>query len=174
MQVLLNETILHQGATLGGKIIPLEHEPSIYTLTVVAYDAFGNRGDATVEIRISSPAKNQKVKLNVHTTLHYYNITSKELYKTYETIEWKIIDIRTEREFNEGHLPNAILFPAEEFSQDAFERHGLKPDDYLLIYCNRGTRSVAPSEALIRHGYHRVFHLYMGIEAWPYEIEFPN
>ncbi len=114
----------------------------------------------------------QKAQTPEKPLLHnYQNISSKELYQTYQSLPWKIIDIRTKEEFESGHLPGAILFPWADFSEENFLKHKLSKDDYLLIYCNSGVRSLPPSEMLARHGYQKVYNLLDGIRGWPHEIK---
>ncbi len=102
---------------------------------------------------------------------HYYNITSVDFHQAQHSVQWKILDIRTKPEFQRGHLPGAILFPAEEFSPQAFRNHRLEKNDYILIYCNTGVRSLPPSEILVRQGYKNVFNLLDGIAGWPFYIQ---
>ncbi len=79
-----------------------------------------------------------------------------------------IVDVRTEKEYNEGHIEGALLVPLADIEAGKLE---LLPDkeQVLLVYCRSGNRSMTASEILIEEGYTNVYD-FGGIIAWPYEI----
>jgi len=79
-----------------------------------------------------------------------------------------IIDARTESEFAEGHIPNAILIPEYEISERAEDLIADK-DTLILVYCRSGRRSKIAAEALVELGYTNVKE-FGGIITWKYEI----
>ena len=82
--------------------------------------------------------------------------------------DYIIIDARTQEEFDEGHIENAILIPEYEIQEKAPE---LIPDKnaLILVYCRSGRRSKIASEALVQLGYTNVKE-FGGIIDWEYEI----
>lgn len=79
-----------------------------------------------------------------------------------------IIDARTESEFAEGHIPNAILIPEYEISERAEDLIADK-DTLILVYCRSGRRSKIAAEALVELGYTNVKE-FGGIITWEYDI----
>ncbi len=79
-----------------------------------------------------------------------------------------ILDVRTQEEFNAGHIPGAILIPNETILSDKPE---LLPDldAEILVYCRSGNRSAQAARKLIDMGYTKVYD-FGGIIDWPYEI----
>ena len=79
-----------------------------------------------------------------------------------------ILDVRTQEEFNEGHILGAILIPNETILDEQPE---LLPDldAEILIYCRSGNRSAQAANKLIAMGYTDVVD-FGGIIDWPYEI----
>lgn len=77
-----------------------------------------------------------------------------------------ILDVRTEEEFNESHIPNAILIPEDEIKERI---RAEVPDKnmVILIYCRSGSRSEKSARKLIAMGYRNVFD-FGGIIDWPY------
>ena len=82
--------------------------------------------------------------------------------------EYIIIDARTEEEFAEGHIENAILIPEYEI-KDRAEKELPDKDALILVYCRSGRRSKIASEELVKLGYTNVKE-FGGIIHWPYEI----
>jgi len=83
-----------------------------------------------------------------------------------------IIDVRTQQEFGQGHIPNAVLLPNTEIEQRAAEILPYK-DEKILLYCRTGRRSAEAAQKLIDMGYLRVYD-FGGIVDWPYQIEIPD
>ena len=80
-----------------------------------------------------------------------------------------IIDARTQSEYDEGHIPGAILIPEYEIANKAGEM--LKDKNQLiLVYCRSGRRSKIAAQALVDLGYTNVKE-FGGIIDWKYEIE---
>ena len=79
-----------------------------------------------------------------------------------------ILDVRTQAEFDEGHIPGAILLPDTELSSRADQ---LLPDkgQTILVYCRSGRRSAASAKALAELGYTSVYD-FGGIQDWTGEI----
>lgn len=82
--------------------------------------------------------------------------------------ELVILDVRTEEEYLEGHIENAILLPVDEISNRAEEILPDK-DKKILVYCRSGRRSKLASEELVKLGYTNVYE-FGGIIDWKYEI----
>ena len=82
--------------------------------------------------------------------------------------EYIIIDARTDEEFAEGHIENAILIPEYEIAQRA-EKELPDKEQLILVYCRSGRRSKIASEELVKLGYTNVKE-FGGIIDWPYEI----
>ena len=80
-----------------------------------------------------------------------------------------ILDVRTEEEYAQGHVPGAILLPDYEIETKAAEVLPNK-DQLILVYCRSGRRSKAAAEALIELGYTNVKD-FGGIIDWEYDIE---
>ena len=78
-----------------------------------------------------------------------------------------IIDARTQSEYDEGHIPGAILIPEYEIA-DRAEKELPDKDQLILIYCRSGRRSKIAAEALIKLRYTNVKE-FGGIIDWEYE-----
>ena len=82
--------------------------------------------------------------------------------------DYIIIDARTDEEFAEGHIEDAILIPEYEIAHRA-EKELPDKDQLILVYCRSGRRSKIASEELVKLGYTNVKE-FGGIIDWPYEV----
>jgi phage shock protein E len=69
-----------------------------------------------------------------------------------------VIDVRTNAEFQAGHLGSAIHIPVDEIETLAPRRLKDK-DQVLLLHCASGTRSAMAKRKLAAAGYTRAFNL---------------
>ena len=98
------------------------------------------------------------------------NITAEEAKKLMDSESgYVILDVRTEQEYAQGHIPGAILIPDYEISEKA-EAVLTDKDQLILVYCRSGRRSKKAAEALEEMGYTRIRE-FGGILDWPYETE---
>ena len=79
-----------------------------------------------------------------------------------------IIDARTQEEYDEGHIPGAILIPEYEIA-DRAEKELPDKDQLILVYCRSGRRSKIAAEELVKLGYTNVKE-FGGIIDWEYEV----
>ena len=79
-----------------------------------------------------------------------------------------IVDVRRQDEYDEGHIPGAILIPNESIDT---ERPAELPDldQIILIYCRSGRRSKEAAQKLFDIGYTHVYE-FGGIIDWTGEI----
>lgn len=83
--------------------------------------------------------------------------------------ECVILDVRTDEEYAQGHIPGAILIPDYEIR----DRAGTElpdRDQLILVYCRSGNRSKTASAILAELGYTNVVE-FGGILNWPYDTE---
>ena len=80
-----------------------------------------------------------------------------------------ILDVRTEAEFAEGHIPGAICVPNETIGDNMPEELPDK-DQLILVYCRSGNRSKQASEKLAKLGYTNVKE-FGGINTWTGDVE---
>ena len=100
----------------------------------------------------------------------YVNITAEEAKQIMDTEEgYIILDVRTQEEYDESHIPGAILIPHTEIEARAEEVLTDK-DQLILVYCRSGRRSKIAAEALLKLGYTNIRE-FGGIIDWPYEVE---
>lgn len=98
----------------------------------------------------------------------YTMITAKEAKQIMDTqSDYVILDVRTEEEYSEGHIPGAILIPDYDIAEKAEEQLTDK-DRLILVYCRSGRRSKLAAEALVSLGYTNIKE-FGGIIDWPYE-----
>jgi len=79
-----------------------------------------------------------------------------------------ILDVRTQEEYNEGHIANAVLLPNDQIGDKASDVLPDK-DQMILIYCRSGNRSGQALEKLAELGYTQLYD-FGGIIDWPYEV----
>jgi len=100
----------------------------------------------------------------------YRQVSAKEAKELMDTEEgYVILDVRTQEEYDTGHIPGAVLLPHDTVSKHA-ESMLPDKDQLILVYCRSGNRSKQASEALVQLGYTNVVE-FGGINSWPYEIE---
>lgn len=97
-------------------------------------------------------------------------ITAKEAKEMMESeTGYVILDVRTQEEYDEGHVPGSVLIPDYEIKDRAQEQ--LKDKEQMIfVYCRSGRRSKNAAEELAGMGYENIWE-FGGILDWPYEIE---
>lgn len=98
----------------------------------------------------------------------YKKISAEEAKKIIDSEDVIVLDVRTQEEYNEGHIVNAVLLPVNDIADKALETLPNK-DAKILVYCRSGNRSATASKQLIKMGYTNVYD-FGGIISWPYEI----
>ena len=100
----------------------------------------------------------------------FVNITAEEAKQIMDSQEgYIILDVRTQEEYDEGHIPGAIQISHEEIEARA-EQVLTDKDQLILVYCRSGRRSKIAAEALAELGYTNIRE-FGGIIDWPYETE---
>ena len=99
----------------------------------------------------------------------YQQITQDEAKSLMETEEnYIILDVRTQEEYDSGHIPGAICIPNETIGSEPPEELPDK-DQMILVYCRSGNRSKQASQKLFDIGYTNIKE-FGGINTWTGEI----
>ena len=100
----------------------------------------------------------------------YMNITAEKAKQIMDSEDgYIILDARTQEEYDQGHIPGAIVISHEEIMEKA-EDVLTDKDQLILVYCRSGRRSKIAAEALVELGYTNIRE-FGGIIDWPYEVE---
>ena len=76
-----------------------------------------------------------------------------------------ILDVRTAKEYSEGHIPGAINIEYRELPQHLDEVHSLEKKQ-IVVYCERGFRAAIAEDTLKKAGFEEVLHLQGDMSAW--------
>lgn len=87
--------------------------------------------------------------------------------KLRETHGILLLDVRTEKEWNHGHLKGAVHIPLHELGRrfEELDRHKNKE---IICYCQTGNRSLTAALRLKRLGF-TVAHMKGGIAEWNFQ-----
>lgn len=80
-----------------------------------------------------------------------------------------LLDVRTQEEFNNGHIPGALLLPYDEIDQKAAQLLPEKEKE-IIIYCRSGRRSAIAKDSLEALGYTNVKD-FGGMNRWQGQVE---
>ena len=76
----------------------------------------------------------------------------------------RLVDVRTQQEFDAGHVAGAVLIPYDQIAARAAEL-GAK-DAPIVLYCRTGRRTAIAAQALQALGFTRVWDM-QGMGNWP-------
>ncbi|MEW9124701.1 MAG: rhodanese-like domain-containing protein [Thermotaleaceae bacterium] len=79
-----------------------------------------------------------------------------------------VYDIRNEKEYLQGHLPQATLISQNELKKKLAQ---LDQEKIYMLYGKDDKSSEKAAETLSSNGFSRVYILSGGVEEWPYELE---
>lgn len=97
----------------------------------------------------------------------YLTLTAEEAKARLDEAEDVILlDVRTQEEFDGGHISGAICLPNEDITPDL--PLPFAKESEILVYCRSGRRSAEAAEKLADMGFTNVAD-FGGIIDWPYE-----
>ena len=77
--------------------------------------------------------------------------------------DYIILDVRTQEEYDSGHLKNSMLIPVDELEERISEVPKDKP---IIVYCRSGRRSAEAADILLKNGFSPVYDMQGGILEW--------
>ena len=78
--------------------------------------------------------------------------------------DYILLDVRTQDEYAQGHIPGAICIPNETIGTEDIPELPDK-EQLILVYCRSGNRSKQAAEKLVQQGYTNIVE-FGGINAW--------
>ena len=116
-----------------------------------------SQGEQTVEEQTAEKAGAEYTQISQE--------KAQEMMKSEDVI---VVDVRTQEEFDGGHIPGAICIPNESIV-DAQPAELPDLEQTILVYCRSGRRSKEAAQKLADMGYTEVFE-FGGIIDWTGEV----
>lgn len=99
------------------------------------------------------------------------NLTQEDWVLQFEADENAVIlDVRTEDEFNEGFIANAINIDIHRGQDFVNEIENLDKSKNYYVYCRSGMRSAKACEIMNQLGFENAYNLIGGITEWEGEV----
>ncbi len=95
----------------------------------------------------------------------YREVSAAEAKELIANIDPVILDVRSAREYEAGHIENSILIPVQVLMGRTEELEQYK-DRTIFVYCRSGNRSTVASRMLNDKGFMMVVNLRHGINDW--------
>jgi len=83
--------------------------------------------------------------------------------QTHQAGSYQLLDVRQPGEYEQQHLPGAILIPLKELADRIGELDSRSP---TLIYCRSGVRSKSACQFLVGQEFEEVYNMSGGINSW--------
>jgi len=93
----------------------------------------------------------------------YTDVPPEEAYDMIAHQEVVVLDVRTQEEYDAGHIPDALLIPLSELKSRLNE---LNPSDHILVYCRIDQCSEEAACILVANGFAHVYNLVGGVAGW--------
>ena len=95
----------------------------------------------------------------------YRQITQEEAAKMMQELsDYILLDVRTQAEFDQAHIPGAVCIPNETIGTSEIPALPDK-NQLILVYCRSGNRSKQAAEKLAQLGYTNIVE-FGGINTW--------
>lgn len=104
------------------------------------------------------------------TDASYRQITQEEAKEMMDAGDVVVLDVREQSEYDEGHIPGAVLLPVGTIDEETAAAVIPEKDSTVLVYCRSGNRSKTAAAALAELDYTGIYE-FGGINTWPYETE---
>lgn len=99
------------------------------------------------------------------------NLTQEDWVSQFEADENAVIlDVRSEDEFNEGFIANAINIDIHRGQDFVTEIEALDKNKKYYVYCRSGMRSAKACEIMNQLGFENTYNLNGGILEWDGEV----
>lgn len=85
----------------------------------------------------------------------------------------QIIDVRTQKEYESGHIPNAKLIDIKQAKAFLKEIRKLDKSKNYFVYCKMGIRGAKACELMFRLENLSCYHLIGGLEKWNGPVVYP-
>ena len=109
-------------------------------------------------------------KRNIENEVIIKHVSMNDIVQIMEENEnYIILEVRTQAEYNQGHIPNAICIPNETIDENVVNKLPDK-NQMILVYCRSGNRSKQAAEKLKKLGYTNLIE-FGGIIDWKGKIE---
>jgi rhodanese-related sulfurtransferase len=83
--------------------------------------------------------------------------------------EFTLLDVREPWEFEAAHIVGTKLVPMGDIPSRAHQE--LDPDDYIVVICHHGVRSMNVTAWLRQQGFEKAQSMRGGIDAWSQRID---
>lgn len=95
-------------------------------------------------------------------------VSTEEMQTLLKLDDVQLIDVRSEKEHNKGHLASSqnIDFNSPTFDEDIKKLDKLKP---VILYCQRGGRSAKCAKKLKDAGFIKIYDLKGGFSKWQHQ-----
>lgn len=104
-----------------------------------------------------------KIKKIFYRCIENKEISYKELKEFIKNKEALLIDVRSNQEYEEGHINGAINIPSYNIKKEIEEKARNK-EKIIILYCTSGARSRIAKNELEKLGYENVYNLKGGID----------
>ena len=101
--------------------------------------------------------------MNVHIKQEVISVDAATVEKWLSEDNVVLVDVRETSEFDQEHIPGALLQPMSAFDPELFPK---VPGKNVVLHCAVGKRSEAAGKMLINEGHLNIMHLSGGIRAW--------
>lgn len=105
------------------------------------------------------------IKVIEYSAPSYNELSAEQAVAILQNTNPLILDVRTQREFQQGYIQGANLLPVQMLQQSLDKLAEYKNHD-ILIYCATGNRSTVASRILIKNGFKKIYNLRYGIADW--------
>ncbi len=95
----------------------------------------------------------------------YTELDAESAYLFLQNTRPLILDVRTQMEFDRGHIRDAVLTPVQELEARLSELDEFRHQD-VFVYCASGNRSTVAARIMINSGFKRIYNLRYGIYDW--------
>ncbi len=99
----------------------------------------------------------------------FTSLGNEEFAKVIQKKKTQLVDVRTPKEYAEGHLPKAINLDVNNKSFETIAEEKLNKRKPVAVYCRSGKRSKIAATKLSAQGY-TVYELDRGILHWDGEV----
>jgi rhodanese-related sulfurtransferase len=80
-----------------------------------------------------------------------------------------VVDVCTDKEFETGHIPDAVSLPLSQLKDEADKTLAKSKDKPVIISCRSGNRAKSAAKKLAKLGYKDLYILSGGNAAWQKE-----